>query len=124
MRHPIRGCLPVYPPAEKVPSRDSEHKPDRGQDSVKRRGQEQVAQPHDPQHGVDEQLHAELLHPAKGGIHAFGMVPLAPVPRAVPAKHALFILDCCCGGLAVKRGAPPVVAGLSSATPGVVSWGW
>ncbi len=36
------------------------------------------------------------------------------VSEAVPAKHVLFILDCCFGGLAVTRAPPPVAAGLSN----------
>ncbi len=36
------------------------------------------------------------------------------VSEACPAKHVLFILDCCFGGLAVTRAPPPVAAGLSN----------
>lgn len=43
-----------------------------------------------------------------------GMNFLEDVSEALPVKHALFLLDCCFGGLAVKRSAPPVAAGLSS----------
>ncbi len=43
-----------------------------------------------------------------------GMNLLEDVSEVVPAKHALFVLDCCFGGLAVHRSAPSVVAGLST----------
>lgn len=48
-----------------------------------------------------------------------GMPDFEEVSEAIPAKLALFILDCCFGGLAVKRSDPPVAAGLTSrARPG------
>ncbi|MEW6741317.1 MAG: caspase family protein [Planctomycetota bacterium] len=41
------------------------------------------------------------------------MSTLEEISELVPAKHALFILDCCFGGLAGERGAPPLAAGLT-----------
>jgi len=37
---------------------------------------------------------------------------IADASEAIPAKHVLFILDCCFGGLAIDRSSPPVAAGL------------
>jgi formylglycine-generating enzyme required for sulfatase activity len=42
-----------------------------------------------------------------------GMNVLEDVSEAIPAKHVLCILDCCFGGLAIHRAAPPIAAGLS-----------
>ncbi len=42
------------------------------------------------------------------------MPDLEEVSESVPAKHVLFILDCCFGGLAVTRAPPPVAAGLGN----------
>ena len=50
-----------------------------------------------------------------------GEVDLAVI--MVPAKHVLGVLDCCFGGLAVKRSAPPVAAGLSSRARQVITAG-
>jgi WD40 repeat protein/uncharacterized caspase-like protein len=40
------------------------------------------------------------------------MADLEEVSEAVPAKHALFVLDCCFSGLVLTRSAPPSVPGL------------
>ena len=53
----------------------------------------------------------------------FGMNELEDISEAIPAKHALFILDCCFGGLAVKRSDPPVAAGLTSRARQVITAG-
>jgi len=52
-----------------------------------------------------------------------GMPRLEQMSEAVPAKHALFVLDCCFGGLAVKRSAPPVAAGLTTRARQVMTAG-
>jgi formylglycine-generating enzyme required for sulfatase activity len=52
-----------------------------------------------------------------------GMNLLEDVSEAIPAKHALFVLDCCFGGLAVKRSAPPLAAGLGSRARQVITGG-
>ena len=52
-----------------------------------------------------------------------GMPDFEEVSEAIPAKHALFILDCCFGGLAVKRSDPPVAAGLTSRARQVITAG-
>ena len=41
-----------------------------------------------------------------------GLHDLEEVSPIVPAKHVLFILDCCFGGLAVRRNVPPPLPGL------------
>lgn len=41
-----------------------------------------------------------------------GMNELEDISEAIPAGHALFVLDCCFGGLTITRGAQPVFAGL------------
>jgi formylglycine-generating enzyme required for sulfatase activity len=51
------------------------------------------------------------------------MVDLEQSSEAMEAKHALFVLDCCFGGLAVKRAAPPIAAGLSNRARQVISAG-
>jgi uncharacterized caspase-like protein len=43
------------------------------------------------------------------------MDEIEAVSDFIPAKHALFILDCCFGGLVRKRAAIPVAAGLTRA---------
>jgi formylglycine-generating enzyme required for sulfatase activity len=52
-----------------------------------------------------------------------GMNDVEDISELVPAKHALFILDCCFGGLAVTRAAPPVAAGLSNRARQVITAG-
>ncbi|MFT7542356.1 MAG: sulfatase activating formylglycine-generating enzyme [Gammaproteobacteria bacterium] len=52
-----------------------------------------------------------------------GMNSVEDISEIVPAKHALFILDCCFGGLAVTRAAPPIAAGLSSRARQVITAG-
>jgi hypothetical protein len=43
-----------------------------------------------------------------------GMAHLEEVSEYIPAKHVWFILDCCFGGLAIHRAAPPIAAGLAN----------
>jgi uncharacterized caspase-like protein len=43
-----------------------------------------------------------------------GMWDLEKASEGIPAKHALFILDCCFGGLVSDRAAPLLAAGLTS----------
>ena len=46
-----------------------------------------------------------------------GFVPMSDLEQAseyIPAKHALFILDCCFGGLAVTRSGPVSLAGMAN----------
>lgn len=45
------------------------------------------------------------------------------VSELIPAKHALFLLDCCFGGLAVTRSTPPVAAGLTNRARQAISAG-
>ncbi|MFT5477997.1 MAG: sulfatase activating formylglycine-generating enzyme [Planctomycetota bacterium] len=52
-----------------------------------------------------------------------GMNDVEDISELVPAKHALFILDCCFGGLAVTRAAPPIAAGLSNRARQVITAG-
>ena len=52
-----------------------------------------------------------------------GMNDVEDISELVPAKHALFVLDCCFGGLAVTRAAPPVAAGLSNRARQVITAG-
>jgi len=52
-----------------------------------------------------------------------GMNDLEDVAEAIPAKHVLFILDCCFGGLAVQRSPAPVAAGLSNRARQVITAG-
>ncbi len=52
-----------------------------------------------------------------------GMNDMEDVSEAMPAKHALFLLDCCFGGLAVTRAAPPIAAGLTSRARQIISAG-
>jgi formylglycine-generating enzyme required for sulfatase activity len=52
-----------------------------------------------------------------------GMDQFEGVSELIPAKHALFILDCCFGGLAVTRSAPPVAAGLTNRARQAISAG-
>lgn len=52
-----------------------------------------------------------------------GMNSLEDVSVALPAKHALFILDCCFAGLAVTRSVPPVAAGLTNRARQVLTAG-
>ena len=52
-----------------------------------------------------------------------GMRDLEDISEAIPAKHVLFILDCCFGGLAIRRSAPPVAAGLTSRARQVLTAG-
>jgi uncharacterized caspase-like protein len=40
------------------------------------------------------------------------MRELQDTSEMIPAKHVLFILDCCFGGLAITRSSPPLAAGL------------
>ncbi|MFT5432570.1 MAG: sulfatase activating formylglycine-generating enzyme [Myxococcota bacterium] len=51
------------------------------------------------------------------------MNDLEDVSEAIPAKHVLFILDCCFGGLAVKRSPAPIAAGLSNRARQVITAG-
>lgn len=87
-------------------------------------------------HGVTRKLPSDRLRgylvPADasrdtGGRHSWStliaMPALDEVSEALPAKHALFILDCCFGGLAVKRSAPPLSAGLTSRARQVITAG-
>lgn len=53
----------------------------------------------------------------------FGMRDLEDISEAIPAKHVLVVLDCCFGGLAIKRDAPPVAAGLSTRARQVLTAG-
>jgi formylglycine-generating enzyme required for sulfatase activity len=48
---------------------------------------------------------------------------LEDVSEVIPAKHTLFLLDCCFGGLVVSRAAPPVAAGLSNRARQVITAG-
>jgi formylglycine-generating enzyme required for sulfatase activity len=52
-----------------------------------------------------------------------GMDDFEGVSELIPAKHALFVLDCCFGGLALTRSAPPVAAGLTNRARQVISAG-
>jgi len=52
-----------------------------------------------------------------------GMNDVEDISELVPAKHALFVLDCCFGGLAVTRAAPPIAAGLSNRARQVITAG-
>jgi formylglycine-generating enzyme required for sulfatase activity len=52
-----------------------------------------------------------------------GMTDLQDASEAIPAKHALFVLDCCFGGLAVTRASAPVAAGLGSRARQVLTAG-
>lgn len=52
-----------------------------------------------------------------------GMNDVEDVSEVIPAKHVLFVLDCCFGGLAVQRAAPPVAAGLSNRARQVITAG-
>jgi len=51
-----------------------------------------------------------------GGEYAWdtllSMRNIADASETIPAKHVLFILDCCFGGLAIDRSSPPIAAGL------------
>jgi len=62
-----------------------------------------------------------------GGDHEWSsllsMNHLEDVSEAIPAKHVLFILDCCFGGLAVKRSPAPIAAGLSNRARQVITAG-
>ena len=51
------------------------------------------------------------------------MSDLEEVSEAIPSKHVLFILDCCFGGLAINRAAPPLPAGLGSRARQVLTAG-
>ena len=51
------------------------------------------------------------------------MNDLRDVSELIPAKHALFVLDCCFGGLAISREAPRVAAGLSTRARQVITAG-
>ena len=44
----------------------------------------------------------------------YSMADLEDVSEAIPGKHALFILDCCFGGLVQDRAALPIAPGLES----------
>ncbi|MEW6744251.1 MAG: SUMF1/EgtB/PvdO family nonheme iron enzyme [Planctomycetota bacterium] len=50
---------------------------------------------------------------------------LEEVSEWIPAKHVLFILDCCFGGIAVERAVPgaPIVGGLSTPARDVITAG-
>jgi formylglycine-generating enzyme required for sulfatase activity len=51
------------------------------------------------------------------------MEDLENASEVIPAKHTLFLLDCCFGGLVVSRAAPPVAAGLSNRARQVITAG-
>jgi formylglycine-generating enzyme required for sulfatase activity len=51
------------------------------------------------------------------------MDDLEATSESLPAKHALFLLDCCFGGLAVSRSAPPLAAGLTNRARQAISAG-
>jgi formylglycine-generating enzyme required for sulfatase activity len=51
------------------------------------------------------------------------MSVLEEISELIPAKHSLFLLDCCFGGLTVNRSAPPVAAGLSNRARQVITAG-
>jgi formylglycine-generating enzyme required for sulfatase activity len=51
------------------------------------------------------------------------MSDLEEISELIPAKHTLFLLDCCFGGLVVSRAAPPVAAGLSNRARQVITAG-
>jgi len=86
-------------------------------------------------HGVTRDLRSRgdrgYLVPVDGagsdGAHEWasllGMNHLEDVSEAIPAKHVLFILDCCFGGLAVKRSPAPIAAGLSNRARQVITAG-
>ncbi len=52
-----------------------------------------------------------------------GMDLLADISEYVPAKHAVFVLDCCFGGLALERSLPPIAAGLTNRARQVMTAG-
>jgi len=87
-------------------------------------------------HGITRDLGEQGLHgylvPSDGrsdskGDPVFssliGMNMLQDVSIALPAKHGLFLLDCCFAGLAVKRSVPPVAAGLTTRARQVLTAG-
>jgi len=61
-------------------------------------------------------------HPGKWS-SLLGMDDLADASDAIPAKHALFILDSCFSGLVVNRSAAPIAAGLTNRARQVLTAG-
>ncbi len=53
----------------------------------------------------------------------FGMWQIAKASEAIPAKHALFVLDCCFGGIATRRSAPTIAPGLTNRAREVITAG-
>ncbi len=53
----------------------------------------------------------------------FGMERLLSISPAIPAKHVLFILDCCFSGLARPRSSAPIAAGLTMRARQVITAG-